>query len=61
MLIHGSADDGSAALGVGILGMRERAREFGGSMNIESTPAGVMLTITLPLVKSNENTSHTDR
>jgi PAS domain S-box-containing protein len=51
----------SPAPGVGLLGMRERAQEFGGDMNIESTPNGTMLTITLPLAKSNEDTSHTDR
>ena len=57
----GGSNGGSAMSGVGLLGMRERAQEFGGRMTIESTPAGVILTITLPLVKSNENCSHTDR
>ena len=44
-------ENAGSAPGVGLLGMRERAKEFGGRMNIESAPTGVTLTITLPLVK----------
>jgi len=37
------------ATGVGIAGMRERARELGGTLQIESTDAGTMVRVTLPL------------
>ena len=36
------------ALGVGITGMRERVKELNGQMNIESSPGGTAVHVTLP-------------
>ena len=44
-----SLQEGARNTGVGIAGMRERMRELGGSLRIESGNAGTLLTITLPL------------
>ena len=41
-----------AASGVGVAGMRERARELGGSMRIESEGKGTAVLVTLPLSRS---------
>ncbi len=38
--------------GVGITGMRERVRQFGGYMNIESNHKGTTISFTLPLMES---------
>ncbi|MGA9737635.1 MAG: response regulator [Candidatus Sulfotelmatobacter sp.] len=38
--------------GVGITGMRERVRQFGGHMNIDSNHKGTTISFTLPLAKS---------
>jgi signal transduction histidine kinase len=46
--------NGFVRFGVGILGMRERAEQFGGRLELASTDAGSELTVTLPLVQSNE-------
>jgi PAS domain S-box-containing protein len=40
--------------GVGIAGMRERIRQFGGKFEIESTGAGTTMSFSLPLVKGSE-------
>ena len=40
--------------GVGIAGMRERVRQFGGQFEIESTGAGTTMSFSLPLVKGTE-------
>jgi len=40
--------------GVGLTGMRERAEQLGGRLELASDDAGVRLTVTLPLVQSNE-------
>jgi signal transduction histidine kinase len=40
--------------GVGLTGMRERAEQLGGRLELTSDDAGVRLTVTLPLVQSNE-------
>ncbi len=37
--------------GVGLSGMRERVRELGGRLDIESSPAGTLLSVTLPFGK----------
>jgi signal transduction histidine kinase len=42
----------SGRAGVGIRGMRERVRQFGGSMNVDSTRSGTSVNVTLPLEKS---------
>jgi len=41
--------DGAGRTGVGIAGMRERARELGGSVTIASDDHGTLLKVTLPL------------
>ena len=40
---------GAGALGVGIAGMRERARQLGGAMEIESGAGGTTIRVALPL------------
>jgi signal transduction histidine kinase len=42
-----------AASGVGIAGMRERVRELGGRIEIQSRDHGTVVTVTLPLPKSH--------
>ena len=49
----------SIPLGVGILGMRERAEQLGGCLEIASTDMGTTLFVTLPLSKSNEENART--
>jgi signal transduction histidine kinase len=49
---------GFVGFGVGIMGMRERAEQLGGRLELASNDVGARLTVTLPLVHSNEkNTS----
>jgi signal transduction histidine kinase len=43
--------------GVGITGMRERVRRFGGHMSIESNGKGTIISFTLPLVKNDPTES----
>jgi signal transduction histidine kinase len=43
--------------GVGITGMRERVRQFGGHMNIESNHGGTTISFILPLAKSASSKS----
>jgi PAS domain S-box-containing protein len=38
-----------AQLGVGVRGMEERVRQFGGTLRIESTPSGTTVTVAIPL------------
>ena len=38
-----------ASLGVGIAGMRERARQLGGTLKVASSSAGTTINVTLPL------------
>jgi two-component system NarL family sensor kinase len=42
-------------LGVGISGMRERIRELGGQMNIQSSEKGTMVEVRLPLQETHED------
>jgi PAS domain S-box-containing protein len=42
--------EGAAETGIGIAGMRERARELGGVLDIESDSRGTLLKMVLPLV-----------
>jgi signal transduction histidine kinase len=44
---------------VGILGMRERAEQLGGRLEITSTDVGTTLAVTLPLAHSDEKDAHT--
>ena len=39
--------------GVGLLGMRERARQLGGSLRLRSGPGKTVIHISLPLAKEN--------
>jgi len=43
--------DGDAGAGVGIAGMRERARELGGSLEIQSDRTGTKVIVTIPLLE----------
>jgi len=45
-------NEGAGKTGVGIAGMRERVRELGGHMTIESDPHGTLLKVVLPLAES---------
>ncbi len=45
----GTLDRGSARLGVGISGMRERARQLGGALNIDSSTQGTIVEVVLPV------------
>ena len=45
---------GFVRFGVGILGMRERAEQLGGRLELTSNDGGTTLTITLPMVHSHE-------
>ena len=49
----------SIPLGVGILGMRARAEQLGGRLEIASTDMGTTLVVTLPLNECNEKNAHT--
>jgi signal transduction histidine kinase len=42
---------GSGALGVGILGMRERLRQLDGDLKIESSKEGTTVTAVVPLTQ----------
>jgi signal transduction histidine kinase len=45
---------GFVRFGVGIMGMRERAEQLGGRLELSSNDAGTTLTVILPLVHSHE-------
>jgi PAS domain S-box-containing protein len=45
---------GGAETGIGIAGMRERARELGGSLRIQSDSHGTLLTVVLPVLHQPE-------
>jgi PAS domain S-box-containing protein len=45
---------GFVGFGVGIMGMRERAEQLGGRLELASNDVGTRLSVTLPLVDSNE-------
>jgi two-component system sensor histidine kinase UhpB len=46
--------DGLVCFGVGIPGMRERAEQLGGRLDLASNDTGTRVTVTLPLVQANE-------
>jgi signal transduction histidine kinase len=50
-------DKGFVRFGVGILGMRERAEQLGGRLELASKDGGTRLTVTVPLVQSDEKTA----
>ncbi len=43
--------------GVGLTGMRERVRELGGQLDIQSNPAGTQISVTLPLAPATREAS----
>ena len=47
-------EDGFVRFGIGIVGMRERAEQLGGRLELTSNDMGARVTVTLPLVQSNE-------
>jgi PAS domain S-box-containing protein len=47
-------NEGAGKTGVGVAGMRERVRELGGHMTIQSDPHGTLLTVVLPLAHPSE-------
>jgi len=49
---------GFVRFGVGIMGMRERAEQLGGRLELNSNDGGTRLTVTLPLVQSDEETTN---
>jgi PAS domain S-box-containing protein len=57
--------EGVAETGIGIAGMRERTRELGGTLEINSDPTGTLLKLTLPLSnpeqKSQSNAEYDNR
>jgi signal transduction histidine kinase len=44
--------------GIGIVGMRERAEQLGGRLELTSNDIGARLTVTLPLVHCNEENAN---
>jgi PAS domain S-box-containing protein len=52
--------EGAGKTGVGVAGMRERVRELGGYMTIQSDPRGTLLTVVLPLAYSSESLEDSD-
>jgi signal transduction histidine kinase len=50
--------EGFVRFGVGIVGMRERAEQLGGRLELTSNEIGARLTVTLPLVHSNEENAN---
>jgi signal transduction histidine kinase len=46
-----SMEDGGANIGVGIGGMRERARQLGGAISIRRTNPGTLVEVSLPVLK----------
>ena len=49
---------GFVRFGIGIIGMRERAEQLGGRVELTSNDNGARLSVTLPLVHSNEEDTH---
>jgi signal transduction histidine kinase len=49
------AEVNSHSAGLGIRGMRERLRQFDGSMNIESDSSGTRVSVTIPLESTGEH------
>jgi len=44
-----------ANFGVGLAGMRERVKELGGTLHLESSPAGTLLTVVIPISSSEKS------
>ena len=52
-----SSEPGKVVVGVGILGMRERLQQLGGTLTIESTSAGTNVRASIPLADGEEESS----
>jgi signal transduction histidine kinase len=50
--------DGSVSPGVGIPGMRQRLRQLGGILEIESSDRGIVVTATVPITNGANHGSH---
>ncbi|MGH8289384.1 MAG: histidine kinase, partial [Steroidobacteraceae bacterium] len=55
-----AADHDGGGVGVGVMGMRERIRELGGSFVIESTSSGTLIRASLPLRRASDPISGPD-
>ena len=55
-----SLNDGGSAAGVGLTGMRERVRELGGALRLESDSTGSLLRISIPVSLDTESVSSND-
>ena len=53
--------DGAQAGGVGLTGMRERVRELGGELKIESFTKGTALIVTIPIITASQATTSGER
>jgi two-component system sensor histidine kinase UhpB len=53
-----AAEKGFVQFGVGILGMRERAEQLGGRLDIDSSGAGTRITTTLPIGLNDGEIAH---
>ena len=52
---------GDVHFGIGIMGMRERAEQLGGRLELDSNDAGLRLTVTLPEIQSDEENANLAR
>jgi signal transduction histidine kinase len=52
---------GHVHFGVGMMGMRERAEQLGGRLELDSNDAGLRLTVTLPEIQSDEENANSAR
>jgi len=56
---EGGRNEGAARLGVGILGMRERVTQLGGTLEVLSGPAGTTVKATIPLILGTSDAAYT--
>jgi PAS domain S-box-containing protein len=56
--IHLTGPDGAESLGVGLPGMRQRLHQVGGSLLIESSDRGVVVTAMVPITNGVKHDSH---
>jgi PAS domain S-box-containing protein len=56
--IHLTDPDAAESLGVGLPGMRQRLHQLGGSLIIESSNRGVVITAIVPVTKGGNHDSH---
>jgi PAS domain S-box-containing protein len=56
--IHSAETDGGESIGVGLPGMRQRLHQLGGSLIIESSDHGVVVTAIVPITNGVSHDSH---